>query len=111
MNFEDISKLTTSQAKHGIRVHPRVPVSNSCLVPSSCSIIFESYVDLCKLLGVACMEDITSTLVKIKIDRRDNAPVSVRVIVGLRSEHSRSERLMVLAIGSSIEEAGKVTIP
>jgi len=28
--FEDISKLTTSQAKHGIRVHPRVPVSNSC---------------------------------------------------------------------------------
>ena len=105
--FEDITKLTTTRAGKSIRVHPRMPISNSCRVPSSYSIILESYADLCKALGVACMEDIAGTIIKKKIDRRDNAPVSVRAIGGLRRQHRSSEGPMILAIGSSIDEDGE----
>jgi hypothetical protein len=99
--FGNICKIATSLAEKNVHMHPRIPIPNSSRISSSYQIIFESYADLCKVLGVSCMADVAETLVKIKAKKCD-APVSVRVIGGLKQREGTSDGYMILAVGSSI---------
>lgn len=99
--FGNICKLATSVAGTNVHMHPRIPISNSSRISSSYQIVFESYADLCKLLGVSCISDVAETLLKIKAKKRSE-PVSVRVIGGLKQREGISDASMILALGRSI---------
>jgi hypothetical protein len=99
--FGDMCNMVTSLAEKNVRIHPRIPIPNSSRVSSSYRIIFERYADLCKVLGVSCMADVAETIIKIKAKKRE-APVSVRVIGGLKQHEGTRDGCMILAVGSSI---------
>jgi hypothetical protein len=82
--LEDICNMKTSAALDGIRFHPRIPHYNSgCVVPTN-TINFQQYADLCKILGVICTEDVTDTLINIKKEKRNNAPILILPLGCLR---------------------------
>lgn len=97
--LEDICKMTTSAAFDGIMFHPRIPHYNSGRVVPAYTIIFQRYADLCKVLGVTCAEDVTDTLIKIKKEKRNNTPTSIRLLGCLRNCSNSNEGPMVLAVG------------
>ena len=99
--FENTCKLATKLAGTKVHMHPRIPISNSSRISSSYQIVFESYADLCKVIGVSCISDVAETLMKIKAKKR-NEPVSVRVIGGLKQREGISDGSMILALGRSI---------
>jgi hypothetical protein len=72
--LEDICDMTTSAALDGIRLHPRIPHYNSGRVVPTYTIKFQRYADLCKVPGDTCTEDVTDSLIKIKKEKRNNAP-------------------------------------
>ena len=99
--FENTCKLATKLAGTKVHMHPRIPISNSSRIPSSYQIVFESYADLCKVIGVSYISDVSETLMKIKAKKR-NEPVSVRVIGGLKQREGISDGSMILALLRSI---------
>jgi hypothetical protein len=99
--FGNICRLATSLAGTNVYMHPRIPISSSSRISSSYQIVFASYADLCKVLGVSCISDVAETLLKIKAKKR-NEPVSVRVIGGLKQREGISDASMILALGRSI---------
>jgi hypothetical protein len=108
--FESICGLATSLSSLGTSVHPWLPRSNSFRVPSSYKIMFESYQDLCKVLGVSCSADVSETMLKIKLDKRDNTPLAVRVLGGLKQGGKVTDP-MFLAVGSSISTHADLESP
>jgi hypothetical protein len=72
--------------------------------------MFESYQDLCKVLGVSCSADISQTILKIKLDKRDNTPLAVRVLGGLK-QGGKVIDPMFLAVGSSISTHADLESP
>lgn len=98
-DFQEICELSTSSTSHGVAVHPRHPRSNSFRVPSTYKIAFRSYRDLCKVIGVSCVDDITETLCTVKVDKRENVPISIRVLGGLRQRERSKEGPMMLGVG------------
>jgi hypothetical protein len=102
--FKDLCTLATSQAEKGVRVHPSVSRATSFHAPSSYSILFETYADLCKVLGVLCIDDVAETIIKTKVDKRENAPISVRVIGSLKQARSPTDGCMIMGVGNSISK-------
>jgi hypothetical protein len=82
-------------------MHPRIPIPNSSRISSSYQIVFESYADHCKVLGVSFISDVAETLLNIKA-KKPNEPVFVRVIGGLKQIEGISDAFMILALGRSI---------
>jgi hypothetical protein len=99
--FENTCKLATTLAGTKVPKHPGIPIPTSSRIYSSYQIVFESYADLCKVLGVSCISDVAETLVKIKANKRSE-PVSVRVIGGLKQREDISDGSMILALGRSM---------
>jgi hypothetical protein len=98
--LKDICKITTSAALDGIRFHPRIPHYNSGRVVSTYTITFQRYADLCKVLRVTRTEDVTDTLIKIKKEKRNNAPILIRLLGCLRNFSTSNDEPMVLAVGN-----------
>jgi hypothetical protein len=97
--LEGICKMTTSAVLDGIMFHPRIPHYNSGRVVPTYTITFQRYTDLCKILGVTCTEDVTDTLMKIKKEKRNNAPILIRLLGCLRKFSNSNDGPMVLAVG------------
>jgi hypothetical protein len=108
--FEVICGLATSMSSRGMTVHPWFPRSSSFRVPSSYRIMFESYQDSCKVLGLSCASDITETMLKIKLDKRGKAPLAVRILGGLKQGGNVNEP-MFLAVGSSVSPHADTKYP
>jgi hypothetical protein len=108
--FENTCKLATTLAGTKVPKLPGIPIPTSSRIYSSYQIVFESYADLCKVLGVSCISDVAETLVKIKAKKRSE-PVSVRVIGGLKQREDISDGSMILALGRSINFDGYLEIP
>jgi hypothetical protein len=72
--------MTTSAALDGIRFHPRISHYNSSRGVPTYTIAFQRYADLCNVLGVTCTEDVTDTLIKIKKEKRNNAPILILLL-------------------------------
>jgi hypothetical protein len=83
-------------------VHSSISRETSFRAPSSYSIIFETYADLCKVLGVLCIDNVAETIIKTKVDKRENVPISVRLIGCLKQARSTTEGCMIRGVGNSI---------
>jgi hypothetical protein len=94
-----ICKMTTSAALDGIRFHPRITHYNSGRVVPIYTITFQRYADLCKVIGVTCTGDATDTLIKIKKEKRNNAPIVIRLLGCLRNFSSSNDGPMFLSVG------------
>jgi hypothetical protein len=90
--------MTISAALDGLKVHLRIPHYNSGHVVPTYTITFQRYADLCKVLGVTCTEDQTDTLMKIKSEKRNNAPILIRLLGCLRNFSNSNDGPMVLAV-------------
>jgi hypothetical protein len=108
--IENTCKLATILARAKVQMHPRVPIPNSSRISSSYQISFESYADLCKVLGVSCISEVAETLMKIKASKSIE-PVSVRVIGELKQREGIRDGSMILALGRSINFDGFLEIP
>jgi hypothetical protein len=97
--LEDICEMTTSAALDGIRLHHRNPHYNSGRVVPTYTIKFQRYSDLCKVLGVTSTEDVTDSRIKIKKEKRSNAPILIRLLGCLRKFSNSYDGPMVLAVG------------
>jgi hypothetical protein len=104
--FEDIGRLAPSRALNGILVHPSTSRSKSFRAPSSHTLLFETYANICRVIGVRCMADVGGSIIKTKGDKRENAPISVYLIGCLKQKTIYSEGVMVMAVGSSICKDG-----
>jgi hypothetical protein len=60
--------------------------------------------------GVSCAADISETMLKIKLDKRENTPLTVRVLGGLKQGGKVCEP-MFLALGSSISAHADLESP
>jgi hypothetical protein len=97
--LDDICKMQTAAALDGIRFHPRIPHYNSGRVVPTYAITFQRYADICKVLGVTCNEYVTDTLMKIKNEERNNAPILIRLLGCFRKFSNSNDGPMFLAVG------------
>jgi hypothetical protein len=102
--------MTTSAALDGVRFHPRIPHYNSGRVVPTYSIKFQRYVDLCKVLGVTCTEDLTDTLINIKKEKRNNSPILIRLLGCLMIFQTRMMALCFWPLDTAVTHRNQISI-
>jgi hypothetical protein len=102
LEFKDLCEVATSMVGGGLNINPRHPRSNSIRVLPTNMICFQRFYDMCKVLGVSCAEEVADSLVKTKFGKRENAPVSVRVLGCLSQNKKHPNGPLVLAVGARI---------
>lgn len=100
--FEGICQLASKVDESGVVFSPKYPSMNSSKIPPSYRIEFESYALMCKVLGVTCLDDISETVKKTKLDRRTGAPTMLRIIGVLAQDTTSESGAVALAVASSI---------
>lgn len=100
--FSSICEAVATEESEGVDISPVPPRVGSSKFGRFYRIRFQRFDELCKALGVSCLSDVQDSLLKVKNGKREQSPISVRVIGVLKQDGRSTNGPMILAVGSSI---------